>query len=104
MSYKCRTLVGMATVAAEPKTRRFEARLDAETDDLFAQAAALTGQSRSAFVIGAAREVAERAVARADVTLMPVEQFDAMMASLDVVEPLPELKRVFAQPAPYRRG
>ena len=104
LPYNCRTLSDMAGMTAERKTRRFEARLDAETDDLISQAAALVGQSRSAFVVDAAREAADRTLARADVTLMPAEQFDAMMASLDVPDDAPRLQKLLAGPRKFRRA
>ncbi len=44
------------------RTRRFETRLDAATDDLIAQAADAVGESRSAFVVKAARQAAEKVV------------------------------------------
>lgn len=76
---------------AKTMTRRFEARLDDETDDLIGQAAELTRQSKSAFVTAAARAEAERVVARAGVTLMPPEVFAALASSLDVPDDAPEL-------------
>ena len=48
------------------RTRRFETRLDATTDDLIAQAADALGESRSSFVVRAARQAAEKIVAPAD--------------------------------------
>ena len=93
----------MTVLGAEPKTRRFEARIDADSDDRISRAAAMLGQSRSAFIIHAAREAADRQLARADVTLMPVEQFEAMMASLDETEPLPELAALLAAPKVYHQ-
>jgi uncharacterized protein (DUF1778 family) len=65
------------------KTRRLELRTDETTDRMIAEAAELMRMTKSAFVANAAREAAERVIARADVTLMAPEVFDAMMASLD---------------------
>jgi len=76
---------------AKTMIRRFEARLDEETDDLIGQAAELTRQSKSAFVTAAARAEAERVVARANVTLMTPDVFDALAHSLDVPDDAPEL-------------
>lgn len=42
------------------RNRRFETRLDATTDNLISQAAGQLDESRSAFVVRAAREAAER--------------------------------------------
>ncbi|MFJ5955390.1 DUF1778 domain-containing protein [Paenarthrobacter sp. NPDC092416] len=66
------------------KTRRLELRTDETTDQLISEAAELLHVSKTAFVTDAARQAAERVIARSDVTLMAPEVFDAMMASLDV--------------------
>jgi len=42
------------------RNRRFETRLDATTDNLISRAADSLAESRSAFVVRAAREAAER--------------------------------------------
>ena len=68
---------------AKAMSRRFETRLDDETDDLIGKAAELTRQSKSAFVTAAARAEAERVVARASVTLISPGVFDAL-AGADV--------------------
>ncbi|MCL1922395.1 MAG: DUF1778 domain-containing protein [Propionibacteriaceae bacterium] len=48
---------------AQPlRTRRFETRLDASTDNLITQAADQLGESRSAFVVAAARAAAAKVV------------------------------------------
>ncbi|MCL2454600.1 MAG: DUF1778 domain-containing protein [Micrococcales bacterium] len=91
-------------VGTPARSRRIEARIDPESDDVIAHAAALTHESKSAFMVRTAREAAERVLARADVTLMPAEQFDQMMASLDDAEPLPVLARAAAAPRVVRRG
>ncbi|MDR0284981.1 MAG: DUF1778 domain-containing protein [Propionibacteriaceae bacterium] len=49
-------------MAQQLRSRRFEARLDATTDNLIAKAADALGESRSAFVMRAAKEAAERVV------------------------------------------
>ena len=49
-------------MAQQLRSRRFETRLDATTDDLIAQAAEILGESRSAFVVRAAKEAAEKVV------------------------------------------
>lgn len=68
------------------KSRRVEIRTDPDTDDLISEAASLLHVAKSAFVVNAARDAAARTVARADVTLMAPELFDAMMRSLDVAD------------------
>ena len=86
-----------------PKTRRLEVRIDPDADETITQAAALAGRSRSAFVVEAALEAADRQLARADTTLMPAAQFEAMMASLDDATPIPQLTELLASPRPSRR-
>ena len=44
------------------RSRRFETRLDADTDNLISQAADQLGESRSAFVVRAARQAAQKVV------------------------------------------
>src|SRR5664280_2523294 len=63
------------------KTCRIEMRADPESEERIAQAAAARQQSVSTFVLAAAVREADMVLARADVTLMPVEQFDALMDS-----------------------
>ncbi|MEJ7705943.1 MAG: DUF1778 domain-containing protein [Nocardioidaceae bacterium] len=72
-------------------TKRFEARLDQATDELITKAAELLHVTKSAFVTRAARAEAEKVVARADVTLMAPDVFDALVTSLDVPDEAPEL-------------
>jgi len=68
------------------RTRRFEARLDPATDDLISQAARLTGQSRSSFIIGAAREAAQKALAPAP-GISAQEALAIILERLDKAEP-----------------
>jgi uncharacterized protein (DUF1778 family) len=74
------------------KTRRIEMRADQDSEERIAQAASVLGQSMSAFVLGAARREADAVLARADATLMPSEQFDELMRSLDVADQAPRLR------------
>ena len=90
----------MATMV---KTRRFEARLNPDADDLITQAAELLGQSRSEFVVRAAVESAELVLARSDVTLIAAEDFAAIVASLDQPWSLPWLEQTAGQPKPVTR-
>jgi len=80
------------------KTRRVELRTDPATDDLITEAAGLLQVAKSAFVANAARQAAERIIARSNVTLMSPEVFDAMMQSLDVPDDSPELAKVARLP------
>ena len=85
------------------KTRRLELRTDETTDQLISEAAELLHVSKTAFVTDAARQAAERVVARADTTLMAPEIFDAMMASLDVPDESSELETLSMLPRHIRR-
>jgi uncharacterized protein (DUF1778 family) len=64
-------------MAQQLRTRRFETRLDPSTDDLIAQAAQVLGESRSSFVVRAAKEAAEKVVA--PTTSVTVEQALAVL-------------------------
>jgi uncharacterized protein (DUF1778 family) len=91
-------------MAAKTKTRRLEARVEPAVDELITEAARALGQSRSEFIVRAARESAERVLARADVTLMSARQFDLLVDSLDEPRPLEKLARAAATKRPFRRG
>lgn len=79
-------------------------RADEASEELIARAAELGGQSVSAFVLGAATREADRVLGRADRTLMPAAQFDALVAALDEPDPAPRLQRVVAGPRRVRRA
>lgn len=79
------------------RTERIEMRADETSEQLIRRAAAMLHESVSSFVLSAARARAERVLARAEVTLMPAEQFDALIASLDVPDPAPTLARAAAR-------
>lgn len=80
------------------KTRRLELRTDETTDRLIGDAADLLHVTKSAFVADAARQAAEKVVARGDITLMAPEVFDAMMASLDRADESAELAELVELP------
>jgi len=83
---------------ATTKTRRLELRTDEDTDQLISEAAGLLHVTKSAFVADAARQAAEKVIARSDVTLMSPEVFDTMMASLDTPDESPELSELAKLP------
>ncbi len=91
-------------MAPHTKTRRLEARIEPDIDELISEAARRIGQSRSEFIVRAARESAERVLARADITIMSARQFDVLVGSLDEPEPLERLAGAAAVERPYRRG
>jgi len=78
------------------KTRRIEMRTDPDSEERIVQAAGLVGQSVSGFVLAAASTAADAVLARADTTLMPAEQFDGLLRSLDVADPAPTLRAAAA--------
>jgi uncharacterized protein (DUF1778 family) len=86
------------------KTRRIEMRTDPDSETRIAQAAALRHESVSAFVLGAAVREADVLLARADMTLMPAEQFDALFGALDTPDPAPTLQRAAEQPRRFTRA
>ena len=87
---------------APAKTHRLDARIDAETDARVQQAAALLDESVSSFVTRVVRVEADRVLGRADVTLMPAEQFDALVESLDTPDEAPGLARAGVRPRRFR--
>lgn len=79
------------------KTARIELRVSAEDKDAIASAAALEKTTTTEFVRVAALDRARHVRARADHTLMPADQFDALVAALDTPDDTPNLARAFAQ-------
>jgi uncharacterized protein (DUF1778 family) len=85
------------------KTERIEMRTDPDTGARITQAAQITQTSVSAFVLDAATAAAERVLARRDQTIMPAEQFDALIASLDTPDTAPKLTQIAARPRRFTR-
>ncbi len=85
------------------KTKRKEVRLDPNSEALIEQAAQVLHISSSSFMVDAAVDQAERVLARADHTMMPAEQFDALVASLDAPDNAPTLARVASAPRRFKR-
>jgi uncharacterized protein (DUF1778 family) len=86
------------------KTRRIEMRADPDSEARIAQAAAALHQSISAFVLSAAVRAADVVLARADTTLIPAEQFDALMSSLELPDEAPRLLEVASRPRRFSRA
>lgn len=80
------------------KTERIELRVSAADKDAIAAAAALEQTTTTEFVRQAILERAQYVQARSDRTLMPAEQFDALVAALDVADETPNLAQEFARP------
>ena len=78
----------MAGVADRaPKDQRLNLRVDAETRDLLERAAALNGTRLSEFILGVARERAERTVELPTRTRVSPQEFCRI---LDLIEHPPE--------------
>jgi len=87
-----------------PRSRRIEARATDDDARLIARAAQLLNTTVSTFTVGAAVEKAESVVARAETTIMPAAQFDAMIAALDDTTPIPEIVALARTPRLIERG
>lgn len=88
----------MTTTAKTRPKARLEARIDATLDDLIVEAANRLHVNKTTFVTDALRDAALKVIARADVTMMAPEVFDAMMASIDVADESAELEKLAAMP------
>ena len=86
------------------KTSRIEMRADPDSEARIAQAAAMLHLSVSAFVPSAAVREADIVLARADTTLMPAEQFDALMSSLELPDEAPRLLEAATRPRRFSRA
>lgn len=84
-------MVGMS------KSERIEVRVSADDKDAIAAAAAAAHTTTTEFVRDAVLDRAQHVRARADRTLMPTDQFDALVAALDVADDTPSLARAFAR-------
>jgi uncharacterized protein (DUF1778 family) len=85
------------------RTKRIEMRADPESEALIAEAAAMQHVSMSAFVLEAASREACRVLGRADLTLMPAEQFDSFVGALEQADAAPRLVAAGATERRYRR-
>lgn len=90
LSVHCRTVTAMS------KTERIEVRVSADDKDAITAAAAMEHTTTTEFVRGAVLGRVQRVRARADRTLMPADQFDVLVAALDVADNTPNLARAFA--------
>lgn len=83
---------------SKTKSQRLEARATEDEAAVIARAAELLNATISSFVVEAAVEKAETVVARAERTLMPAAQFDAMIAALDDSSVVPEIVDLASRP------
>ncbi|MHB1787466.1 MAG: type II toxin-antitoxin system TacA family antitoxin [Acidimicrobiales bacterium] len=66
-----------------PKTARIEVRTDPVHEALLKQAAALTNQTLTSFILEAAERRAEQVVAESNTTVVPSAFFDQLLDALD---------------------
>lgn len=85
------------------KEARLDFRLDPEVKARIERAAKLTHESTSGFVVHAAAAAADHVLARADVTMMPAEQFDRLYAALDLADEAPNLRNLAQHERKYIR-
>ncbi|CRK61924.1 hypothetical protein [Alloactinosynnema sp. L-07] len=85
------------------KEARLDFRLDPEVKARIERAAKLTRESVSTFIVQAAATAADNILARADVTVMPAEQFDMLLAALDTADSSPALTRLGQRDRRYMR-
>ncbi|MFI5905932.1 DUF1778 domain-containing protein [Dactylosporangium sp. NPDC051541] len=86
-----------------PKTERIEVRADETSKSRITEAAELLGEPVSAFVVRSARAEAEKVLARAHRTIMPAEQFDLLISSLDEPDEASALTEIANRPRRFRR-
>jgi uncharacterized protein (DUF1778 family) len=85
------------------KTERIEVRADETSKSRISEAAELLGEPVSVFVVRSARAEADKVLARAHRTVMPAEQFDLLIASLDEPDEAPLLTEIANRPRRFRR-
>jgi uncharacterized protein (DUF1778 family) len=85
------------------KDTRLELRVSKDDRELIEDAANYLDENVSDFTRTAALQRAQQILARSNVTLMPADQFDALMGSLDQPDEALELARAIAQPRRFRR-
>lgn len=86
-----------------PKTDRVEARLSTDERVRIDRAAQLAGLSISSFVVNAAVEKAEQVIAESDVTSVPADYFDRLLASIDKADRSPRLTHAAKRARQSRR-
>jgi uncharacterized protein (DUF1778 family) len=79
-------------------------RADPASEERISLAARVRDLSVSAFVLSAATREADRVLGRADQTLIPAGQFDALVAALDQGDSAPRLEQAARSPRLYRRA
>jgi uncharacterized protein (DUF1778 family) len=75
------------------RTQRVEARVAPPERARIDKAAALEGQSVSAFMVMAATERADQVIAARTTTVVPADYFDRLVAAIDRTDRAPRLAR-----------
>jgi uncharacterized protein (DUF1778 family) len=90
-------------IAMATKTQRIEMRTDPDTEVRIAQAARLSGQTVSAFVLDAASSAADRLLARVHHVVITNDQFDELIESLDKADEAQQLAHVAQRKRRFKR-
>jgi uncharacterized protein (DUF1778 family) len=85
------------------KTERVEVRVAPQTHEQISTAARKVNETTSEFMRIAALDRAEKILALSSRTLMPAEQFDAMIQALDTPDRAPNLEKLAAEPRRFSR-
>jgi uncharacterized protein (DUF1778 family) len=85
------------------KDKRIEIRVDEDSVNLISRAAELVQEPVSEFMRRAAADRASEVLAQSMTTVMPAEQFDALMASLDNADDAPALTALAKAPRKFVR-
>lgn len=86
------------------KDKRIEVRVNEDAYHQIQRAADFEHENASEFMRRAAFERAEQVLAQELTTLMSADQFDSLLASLDVADEAPRLTVAAKGPRAYRRG
>jgi uncharacterized protein (DUF1778 family) len=86
------------------KSERIEMRTDPESGTKIAQAAEIEHKSVSAFILDAATTAADRVLARTDHVVMPADEFDALLQSLDDPGEAPALNALARRARRFKRS
>ena len=85
------------------KTERVEVRVAPQTHEQISAAAQTVNETTSEFMRNAALDRADKILALSSRTLMPAEQFDAMIQALDTPDHAPNLEKLAAKPRRFSR-
>jgi uncharacterized protein (DUF1778 family) len=87
------------------RNRVIRFRVTDEADARLRAAASLVNESLTDFTLRPALDRADKVLAQADVTMLPAEQYDRLLAALDEpVTPIEELGRIALAPRRFTRA